>query len=52
MGIFLTIITITFFAHCTGRLISMQWCCCMGGNVGECRSLTFFRVSHYVYCKF
>jgi len=37
--IFLTIITVAFFAHWTCSLISMQWWCCMGGNVGECRSL-------------
>jgi len=30
MSIFVTIITVAFFAHCS--LISVQWCCCMVGN--------------------
>ena len=40
--IYMTIITVPFFAHWTCSLISMLWCCCMGGNVWECRSLTSF----------
>jgi len=58
-----TIITVVFFAYWTCSLTSMhavvlhllnKWCCtcCMGRNVGECRSPTSFRgrerVSHYV----
>src|SRR6218665_2625189 len=39
---FVAIITVAFFAHWTCSLISMQWCCCICGNVGECRSLTSF----------
>jgi len=34
----MTIITVAFFAQ-----VSMQWCCCMSWNVGECRSPTYFR---------
>jgi len=35
MRIFVTIITVAFFAHWTCSMISMHWCCYMGGNVGE-----------------
>src|SRR6218665_2408646 len=31
--------TVAFFAHWTYCLITMQWCCYMDGNVGECCSL-------------
>jgi len=51
MGVFVTIITVAFFAHWTCSLISMQWCCCKVGDVGECRSQASFRgrtlVPHY-----
>src|SRR6218665_46088 len=43
MRIFVTIIIVPFFAHWTCSLISRQWCCCLGGNIGECRSLISFR---------
>jgi len=42
MRIFVTIITVTFSARWTW-IKSMQWCCCVAGNVGERRSLTSFR---------
>src|SRR6218665_1714075 len=32
-----------FFADWTCSLISVQWCCCLVGNVEECCSLTSFR---------
>ena len=45
MRIFVAIITVglAFCAHWTCSLISIQCCCCMGGNVGKCRSLTSIR---------
>src|SRR6218665_3798420 len=39
----MTKVIVAFFARWTCTLVSMQWCCCMGGNVGECRSHTSFR---------
>src|SRR6218665_510512 len=41
---FVTIVTVAFFAHWTCSLICLQWCCYMGRNVGEYRSLTSFCV--------
>ena len=41
---FVTIITVAFLAHGTCSLICLQWCCYMGRNIGEYRSLTSFCV--------
>src|SRR6218665_2932533 len=43
MRIFVMIITLAFSAHWSCSLISMQWCCYMSGNAGECYSLASFR---------
>src|SRR6218665_1455695 len=45
MGIFVTVITVAFFAQWKCGLISMQWytCSLMDWNAGECLSLTLVR---------